>query len=49
MLNDTTKKALDEIAQVVDDKINTRIDAMEMEAKKSAFSNKSQTNVQDFI
>lgn len=49
MLNDTTKKALDEIINVVDDKINSRIDAMEIQAKKSAFSNKSQIRVQDFI
>ena len=50
MINDTTKKALDEIVQVVDDKINSRFDAMEIEAKKGTFSNGAKAqSVQDFI
>jgi len=36
MLNDTTKKALDEIINVVDDKINSRFDAMLARARARA-------------
>lgn len=49
MLNDTTKKALDEITQAIDEKINSRLDAMEIQSKKDMFSRGSKTTLQDFV
>jgi len=36
MLDDNTKKALDQVSEVIDEKINSRFDEIQISAKKSS-------------
>ena len=49
MLDDNTKKALDQVSEVIDQKINSRFDEIEVSAKKSSLFKTQKETVQSFI
>ena len=49
MLDDNTKKALDKVSEVIDQKINSRFDEIEVSAKKSSLFKTQKETVQSFI
>ena len=49
MLNDSTKNALDEITKAVDEKINSRFDEIQINAKKSSFNQTQKETLHSFI
>ena len=49
MLDDNTKKALDQVSEVIDQKINSRFDEIEINAKKSSLFQTQKETVQSFI
>lgn len=49
MLSETQKNTLDEVAQAVDERINKRLDAIEISQKKANFTTKSVSNLTDKI
>ena len=49
MLNDSTKKQLDDIIEAIDTKIDSRLDAMEIQQQKSQFARHTPSNLQGTI
>ena len=49
MLDDNTKKALDQVSEAIDQKINSRFDEIEISAKKSSLFKTQKETVQSFI
>lgn len=49
MLDDNTKKALDQVSEAIDQKINSRFDEIEINAKKSSLFQTQKETVQSFI
>ena len=49
MLDDNTKKALERVSEVIDEKINSRMDEIEIRAKKASLFKTQKETVQSFI